>query len=166
MKIETKTINIDDVSAHPRNVRQGDIGAISQSLQAHGQYRPITYQKSTGLILAGNHTWKAAKALGWKQIVASAIDCDDEQALRILLADNRSSDLATYDDAALAEMLKELATTSTGLEGTLFEGDNLDDLLSKLNNELKLDSTKAIEVDDWTFQNQCPKCGFEFNETK
>lgn len=130
--IETETIDIDTVHPHPRNVRQGDIGAISQSLQAHGQYRPITYQKSTGRILAGNHTWKAAKALGWKNIVASAVICDDEQALRILLADNRSSDLATYDDKELMLLLQDIALTGTELEGTLFDGDDLDDLIYKL----------------------------------
>lgn len=131
--IETETIDIDTVHPHPRNVRQGDIGAISQSLQAHGQYRPITYQKSTGRILAGNHTWKAAKALGWTKIVASAKVCDDDEAIRILVADNRTSDLADYDDAGLAELLKELAETSKGLEGTLFDGDSLDQMLNDLN---------------------------------
>ena len=130
--IETQTIDIDTVHPHPRNVRQGDIGAISQSLQAHGQYRPITYQKSTGRILAGNHTWKAAKALGWKNIVASAVICDDEQALKILLADNRSSDLATYDDKELMDLLKELSINDPLLEGTLYDGDDLDDLIYKM----------------------------------
>jgi hypothetical protein len=136
MKIETKKISIDEVTTHPRNVRQGDIGAISQSLQAHGQYRPITYQKSTGHILAGNHTWKAAKSLGWKEIIASAIDCDDEQALRILLADNRSSDLATYDDQELMQLLQEIASTGSELLGTLYDGDDLDDLVFKLEGSL------------------------------
>lgn len=136
MKIETKKISIDEVTTHPRNVRQGDIGAISQSLQAHGQYRPITYQKSTGHILAGNHTWKAAKSLGWKEIIASAIECDDEQALRILLADNRSSDLATYDDQELMQLLQEIASTGSELLGTLYDGDDLDDLVFKLEGSL------------------------------
>ena len=130
--IETETIDIDSVHPHPRNVRQGDIGAISESLKAHGQFRAITYQKSTGRILAGNHTWKAAKALGWKTIIASAKVCDDEQALRILLADNRSSDLATYDDKELMQLLQDIAATGTELEGTLYDGDDLDDLIYKL----------------------------------
>jgi hypothetical protein len=132
IKIETETINIDLLQPHPRNVRQGDIGAISQSLQLHGQYRPITYQKSTGRILAGNHTWKAAKSLGWKEIVATSIVCDDEQALRILLADIRSSDLATYDDKELMQLLQDIAATGAELEGTLYDGDDLDDLIYKL----------------------------------
>jgi hypothetical protein len=136
INIETQTIDIDTVHPHPRNVRQGDIGAIIQSLQAHGQFKAITYQKSTGRILAGNHTWKAAKALGWTQIAASAVVCDDEQALKILLVDNRSSDLATYDDKELMELLKELSQNDPLLEGTLFDGDDLDDLVFKLEGSL------------------------------
>ena len=59
------TIPINSIENHPRNIRQGDVGAISQSLKENGQYRPIVVQKSTGYVLAGNHTLKAAKALGW-----------------------------------------------------------------------------------------------------
>jgi len=125
-------IPIDGVHPHPRNVRQGDVGAIATSLEAHGQYRPIVYQLSSGNIIAGNHTWKAAKSLGWVTIAATAFDCDDEQALRILLVDNRTGDLATYDDAALVELLKELSATDEGLSGTMFDGDDLDLLISDL----------------------------------
>ena len=132
MDLSTEKINIDKVKPHPRNVREGDIGAISESLKANGQYKPIIYQPSTGHILAGNHTWKAAKALGWKQIIATAFDCDDEQALRILIADNRASDLATYNEQELFDVLKELAESTSGLEGTLYDGDGLDDLAYKL----------------------------------
>jgi hypothetical protein len=126
---------ITSMQAHPSNVRQGDVGIICQSLEHHGQYRPIVVHKSTNNILAGNHTWQAANALGWDKIACTYVDCDDEQALRILLADNRANDLATYDDAALAELLKELAN-SEGLEGTLFEPSDLDDLLAMLDEPL------------------------------
>ncbi len=132
-KIEYTTVKLDSLQPHPKNVRQGDIGAISESLKTHGQYRPIVVDKRTNLILAGNHTWKAAKALGWQQISAGFVETkDDDEALRILLADNRTTDLAVYDDNNLADLLKALAATDTGLEGTLFDGDDLDDLLFKL----------------------------------
>lgn len=139
--LETKSVSIDDVQPHPKNVRQGDIGAISQSLKAHGQYRAIVVQKSTGHILAGNHTWKAAKSLGWKEIDAHMIDCDDDRAMRIMLADNRANDLASYDDAALAELLKELDATDLGLDGTMFDGDALDTLLY----DLEQNATNPLE---------------------
>jgi len=127
---------ITDFTTHPKNVRQGDVGAITQSLAAHGQYRPIVVQRSTGHILAGNHTYLAAKSLGWEQIAATFVDCDEEQAIKILLVDNRANDLAMYDDRKLADLLKDLAATNAGLEGSLFSGDDLDDLLFRLEGTL------------------------------
>jgi ParB-like chromosome segregation protein Spo0J len=127
---------ITDFQPHPKNVRQGDVGAIAESLKAHGQYKPIVVQKSTNLVLTGNHTLQAARQLGWAEIAAVYVDCDDDQALRILLVDNRTNDLAMYDDRALAELLTELATSNSGLEGSLFTGDDLDDLLYRLEGTL------------------------------
>jgi len=125
-------VPIKKVKPHPRNVRQGDIGAITVSLSEHGQYRPIVVQRTTGHILAGNHTFHAAKSLGWKEIAVTYVDCDDEAALRILLVDNRSSSLASYDEHALGDLLQELATTDRGLIGTGYDPDDLDDLLRLL----------------------------------
>lgn len=127
-EIKTLAKPIGDFRTHERNVRQGDIGAICTSLEAHGQYRPIVVHKATNQILAGNHTFLSAQALGWDKIAVTFVDCDDEQAMRILIADNRSNDLATYNDAELAELLRELAQ-SEGLDGTLYDLNDLDDLL-------------------------------------
>lgn len=131
-EISHLAVSISDLSTHPRNIRHGDIGAICTSLAAHGQYRPIVVQRSTGYILAGNHTYQAARSLGWSEIAVTHVECDDEQALRILLVDNRANDLATYDDSALSDLLKELAATDLGLDGTLFDGDALDDLIKEI----------------------------------
>jgi ParB-like chromosome segregation protein Spo0J len=109
------TVDIDSVLPHEKNVRQGDIGAISESLQAHGQYRPIVVDKRTNKILAGNHTWKAAKSLGWQEIKIGFVETkDDDEALRILLADNKANDLASYNDGDLVDLLKELSASDIG----------------------------------------------------
>lgn len=163
-ELQHLAIDIDTIQTHERNVRQGDIGAISESLKTHGQYRPIVYQKSTGRILAGNHTWKAAKALGWKQIAATPVDCDNEQALRILLVDNRANDLATYDDSQLAELLKELATTDESLLGTGFDGDELDQIVADLERSiLEHDQTskysQAVKVPQYEIVGEEPVVG-------
>ena len=162
-KIEHLTVDINTVEPHPKNVRQGDIGAISESLKAHGQYRPIVVDKRTNRILAGNHTWKAAKALGWSQISAGFIETrDDDEALRILLADNRTTDLASYDDAGLADLLKQLAETDEGLIGTLYDGDALDQLIADIEtNNDNLDSvnrfTQKITVPRYEIVGEKPK---------
>jgi len=120
-------IDIDDLVEHPKNARQGDVGAISQSLEAHGQYDPIKYRAETMEIVVGNHRWKAAKALGWTEVAAIPLDIDAEEALLILLNDNRSSDLASYDEPLLIETLKGLPD----LSGSGFTGDDLDDLIAQ-----------------------------------
>lgn len=129
-EIQQFAIPIDSVQGHPKNVRQGDVGAISVSLEAHGQYKPILVQQSTGFIIAGNHTWMAAKALGWSEIAVQYLEVDDDKALRILLADNRSTDLATYDEHALAEVLSGFAR-SYDMAGLLWDQDDLDELLRR-----------------------------------
>ena len=142
-EIQSLATPITQLKPHPQNVRQGDVGAISLSLEQHGQYRPIVVQQSTGFILAGNHTYKAAKALKWKDIAATYVDVDDEQALRILLIDNRANDLASYDDSALVEMLKALMDTELKLDGTGFDPSDLDQLLK----DLEMETGNPIEGD-------------------
>lgn len=137
---------IDSIQPHPRNVREGDVGAISQSLEAHGQYLPLTVQLSTGNILRGNHTWRAMKALGWEKCAVQYIDVTDEQALRIMLVDNRTADLATYNDNALVELLVELADTQESLDGTGWSGDDLDELIASLNYEDSSMYSNVIEA--------------------
>jgi hypothetical protein len=54
--------------------------------------------------------------MGWKTISVILLDVDDEEALRILLADNTTADKGTYDNPQLNEILVELKPL--GLEGT------------------------------------------------
>jgi ParB-like chromosome segregation protein Spo0J len=123
---------IDSVHPHPRNANRGDVEAIRESLRVHGQFRTIVVQKSTGNILAGNSTWAAAKAEGFAEIAAILLDVDDEQAVRILIADNRLAELGEgYDERLLAELLGSLPD----LEGTGFEGDELQEMLDRLAEE-------------------------------
>lgn len=98
-------VPIDTLRPFAGNPRRGDLGRIQESLNHHGQYRPLVVRAGTNEVLAGNHTLAAARELGWDQVAVTYVDCDDEQAAKIVLVDNRANDLATYDDAALLELL-------------------------------------------------------------
>lgn len=126
-------VPIDSVKPHPDNPRVGNVGEIAASLEANGQYRAVTVQRSSGHVLTGNHTWKAAKSLGWTEIAATYVDVDDEAARRIVLVDNRTSDFASYEDAALTELLRVVSTEDAGgLAGTGYIDEDLDDMLAAL----------------------------------
>jgi hypothetical protein len=75
-------------------------------------------------IIAGEHRWRGAKAKGLGQVPALILDVDDDAALRILLADNRTAEIGGYDDPALAELLRSL----DDLDGTGWTEQDLDDL--------------------------------------
>lgn len=94
---ETELLPPEDLTPHPKNARRGDIESIAASIRANGWYGRVMGQRSTGYILVGNHRVAAARRAGLDTIPVEWIDVDDELALRILLADNRSSDLAGYE---------------------------------------------------------------------
>lgn len=122
-------MDIDALVPYAGNPRQGDVSALAVSLSKNGQYRPLVVRFETREILAGNHTWKAAKSLGWSQVAVSFLrELTDDQARRIVLADNRYSDLATYDEQALADLLGTL----TDFDGSGYARDDLDALLASL----------------------------------
>jgi len=168
-ELQHLSVDIQEIHVHPQNVRQGDIGAISESLKTHGQYRPVVYQQSTGRILAGNHTWKAAKALGWKTIAATPIVCDDEQALRILLVDNRTNDLSTYDQAELVELLKSLSSSEMELLGTGYDGDDLDQFIDDLESSIEPQENPYVQhakIPQYEIQGQKPPISALVDQSK
>jgi len=124
VRVTANVVPIGSLKPHPANPRRGNTDMLVMSLQEHGQYRPIVAQTSTRHILAGNHTWRAAKQLGWTEIAVTWLDADDKTALRVLIADNRTADLATYDNEALATLLRSLPD----LAGTGFDRYDLDEL--------------------------------------
>lgn len=139
-KIET--VPIGTLKHHPKNPRKGDVKSITESIKHNGFYGVVVAQKSTGYVLAGNHRMMAAKAAGLDSLPVAYVDVDDATALKILLADNRTNDLATYDNKELAELLADVSNT-IGLDGTGFDEAFLDGLIGELAQE-----TPAGNADD------------------
>src|SRR5829696_6342050 len=124
-------VPIAELHSFPGNPRRGDLNAIKASLQRLGQYRPVVVNRRTMQVLAGNHVVLAAEQIGWSQIAVTVVDCDEEEARRIVLVDNRANDLAGYDAQALVDLLGELPD----LEGTGYDERALDALLDEVGAE-------------------------------
>lgn len=125
--MEAISVKVDTLKEFEGNPRKGNVKALVESLQANGQYRPIVVQKSTRQILAGNHLWKAAQELGWKEISVVELDVDDTQAKKIVAADNRLADLGVYDEQKLLDLLGEIDLVGTG-----YVSADVDDLLAMI----------------------------------
>jgi hypothetical protein len=128
----TELFAVDAIRPHERNVNQGDVGAIHESIAENGFFGSVLVQQSTGRILAGTHRWRAARESGATEIPATMVDVDDATALRIMLADNRTARLGHDDPAALAELLQEILADAGSLAGTGFDGDALDEILADI----------------------------------
>lgn len=122
-------VDIDSIKPFTGNARVGDVDSIRTSLRVLDQYRPVVVWNETREILAGNHTWKAAKANGRKRIWVQWVECKNrEEAKKINLVDNRSPELGTYDIPALVDMLGSLPD----MEGTGWGQSDYDRMLMEL----------------------------------
>ena len=110
MKLEN--LRITDLTPDPQNARQHDdknLKAIMGSLKEFGQRKPIVITEA-GVIVAGNGTVEAAKRLGWLEIEVVKVPSDwtDAQIKAFAIADNRTAELANWNQEVLTSQLLEL----------------------------------------------------------
>jgi site-specific DNA-methyltransferase (adenine-specific) len=122
--MDIELVNVDDLDLDPRNARKHDaknLKAIADSLEQFGQRKPIVVWGKT--VVAGNGTMAAARTLGWKQIEIVRVpdDWSSDQVKAYALADNRSAELAAWDEQVLASQLLELQQAEFDIELLGFE---------------------------------------------
>lgn len=129
--LTTIDLPLDRLRTHPENYRVHDVHAIAESRTENGQYKPITVKaddpdnpEAGGVILAGNGNYLAAKKNGEPTIRCELIDCTEQRALKILVADNLIQRLSSNNDRSLLEVLEKL----DDLAGTSVTEDMFDDL--------------------------------------
>jgi ParB-like chromosome segregation protein Spo0J len=104
-------MQIDQLHLDPANARKHNpknLDAIKSSLAKFGQRKPIVVQREGMIVRAGNGTLQAAKALGWDHIAAVIVTEDNSSAAQFAIADNRTAELAEWDDDVLAALLEEM----------------------------------------------------------
>jgi ParB-like chromosome segregation protein Spo0J len=155
-------VPLGEITTLPGNPRRGDVERIKASLARFGQRYPAVLRD--GIMIAGNHRLQAMRELGWTHIICcDADDLTEDEARAFALADNRSSDVATYN---LDDLETELARLDDELRlAAGYTPDDLADLMAGLDNapvpgftpddgdQPRLDQRNAI---------QCPNCAFEW----
>ena len=130
--MDTQRINISELSSDPANARkhsQRNIEAIASSLRRFGQQKPIVVDKSN-VVRAGNGTLEAARHLGWDQIDVVFTNLESSEATAFAIADNRTAELAEWNDDVLAASLQGLDEELQAAAG--YEGKELEQILSTL----------------------------------
>ena len=151
-----ETVTIESLKLDPNNARKHsrrNLDAIAASLEKFGQRKPIVVHN--GVVIAGNGTLEAAKSLGWKEIAVSVCpaDWDADTAKAYALADNRSSELAEWDDKILSTQLLDLDDMGWNIEALGFERPVLPDFKPEDIEQPRLDQRAPT---------MCPQCSFEW----
>ena len=153
-------VPLADLNLDPSNARthsERNIDTIVASLDRWGQRSPIVVQKEGMVVRAGNGRLVAAKRLGWSHMAAVVVDEGSVEATAFAIADNRTSDLASFDDEALASLLGSLGPELSEVAG--FSDADLSELLADLTPDFQPvgeDDQSRLDEKNPTV---CPECG-------
>lgn len=161
--------------------------SLKTSIKEFGYITPIIVNKHNNHIVGGNQRLVALKDLGYNEVEVIYInepDINKEKALNIRLNNNSGQ----WDTTKLQTILEDLSLKGfqvhdlTGFKETqlsenqfqqpIIQTDYNNDLINDLPEDYddeteefkELDDFKEINIDDFTGEHKCPKCGFEWND--
>lgn len=124
--------SIAEITPYEKNPRKNDeaVEYVANSIKEFGFKVPIVIDKN-GVIVAGHTRYKAAQELGLEKLpCVIADDLTDEQVKAFRIADNKTSEKASWDNdllkEELGEILDEFDMTDFGFgefELTILQGD-------------------------------------------
>jgi DNA methylase/ParB-like nuclease domain len=174
--LQINRLPIGQLVPDPRNPRKHSdrqVSQVAQSIASFGFNSPILID-STGKILAGHGRWLAARKLNLKDVPTIRLEhLTESQAKAFILADNRLSEMSSFDDRLLAEALKELSDLHLdfSIEATGFSVGEIDLRIEELstsadsNNEPELPLAKPTGIavsqpgDLWRLGSHLVHCG-------
>ena len=144
--VRIEYIALSKLKRWERNPKDHDLGELGRSLSRFGFVMPILIDERSGTIAAGHGRVDALlqrKALGeapparvkadgdeWRIPVIRGISFNSDGEVEAYgVADNRLVERGGWDETALTAVLQDLAE-GPGLDGTGYDGDDLDALLA------------------------------------
>ncbi len=134
--LQIEWVPLNSVRLNPENPRHNEeaVEPVMRSIARFGFRVPIVVNRRTNVIEAGNTRWKAAKRMGLTEIPVIFADDDELTALAFALADNKTGEIARWDEPSLAGLLNRLAAEDQ-LAASGFNDDDLSGLLARLDAE-------------------------------
>jgi hypothetical protein len=117
--LEVTYLRIDQIKPDPRNARahsKKQIRQIAKSIESFGFNVPILVDADFN-VCAGHGRLLGCRHLGWTEVPTIRLDHLNEQQRRaFMIADNRLTEIAVWDDRLLAEQLKDLTSVDLDFE--------------------------------------------------
>jgi len=139
---------IDSLTPWAQNPRNNDdaVEQVAESIRRFGFASPIIARAADRSVIAGHTRLKAAQQLGLDLVPVRFVDLDEDEARALALADNKLNEIATWDEAGLAEVMRELEQTGLDLAGLGWQSDELDALLSEMESTPEAPATAPTDA--------------------
>ena len=142
-------IPVNQLKPYDKNARfnENAIPKVAESIKLFGFKNPIIIDKD-GVIISGHTRRLAAIKLGLKEVPCIIGDyLSETQVKAFRLADNRVSEIATWDDDLLKEEMKNVLDMDLDIYG--FDIGTVEDIMQE---------ETGIKT------HKCPKCGCEWTQ--
>jgi ParB-like chromosome segregation protein Spo0J len=171
-ELEIRYEDLDDIISADSNPKDHDLGVLYQSMKRFGFTNPIIMNESTGKLLAGHGRLQTlqmmkdngddapkridvAKDIGderietWYVPVLYGVSIDNvNEAQAYLIADNRLTELGGWKPMDLMDSLTEILEETGNLDGTGYDLDDVEDILSDMETTTFDVSDTIAELDD------------------
>jgi DNA modification methylase len=155
---------VEDLKLNPGNPRvhsKKQIGQIAESIKIFGFIVPILIDRN-GKTICGHGRLMAARALGITKVPTVHLDhLTEAQARAFMIADNRLTEIASWDDQLLAQQLKDLSLSGLdfSLEITGFEMGEIDLRIASLEDTPAQDADPADVLPEISVEPPVSKIG-------
>ena len=158
-------IKMAELVEDPFNARKHDdhnVAATAASLRRFGQRKPIVVNRNGMVIEAGNGTLRAAQSLSWPHIAAVLVSDDPVTATGYAIADNRTAELASWDDSVLPRLLADLRDEEMPLVDLGWPQKELDAMIGEVPAFGPASADEQGQLDQ-VQPKLCPHCGKDIN---
>jgi len=131
--MQIEIIEISKLKPHPKNPRvhpDSALDRLTRSIKEFGWTNPILVS-ADGFILAGHARLKAAEKAGLKEVPIVRLPLKGTKAEAYMIADNRLSELTSWDFPQLTDLLEEIDTGEFDIEITGFSDKEAEDLMTQ-----------------------------------
>lgn len=152
MDIQQAHINsIHPYANNPRN-NETAIRKVAESIEQFGFQQPIVVDKDR-VIIVGHTRWRAAQYLGLNEVPVLVADLTPEKARAYRVADNKTNELAEWDQALLEEELRQIVADDQQ-HYTGFTEEELKQVLGDYGSDHPADNPYTKKVDSPIYEPQ------------
>lgn len=162
--MQIEYLKIDDVIPYINNPRNNEdaVEKVAASIKEYGFRNPVIIDKDN-VIIAGHTRYNAAKRLKLDTIpIIRANDLTSAQIKGLRIADNKTSEYATWNNELLTLELESLQELNFDLELTGFNMAEIDEMMCSFDigtEEEQGDLSRLEDKEEKTVC--CPNCGEE-----